>query len=72
VAIDAFTSNDFERAIDRIDSLDLKPADIRSRALGHFDVLGGINQYDAVYRQLHQDALPDQLEPSASSVSASG
>ncbi|HEX4738064.1 MAG TPA: glycosyltransferase [Allosphingosinicella sp.] len=52
VAIQSFDSHQYDAAIDRIDSIGLRPEEIRARALPWFDVNEGIDRYDRVYRML--------------------
>ena len=52
VAITEFTPEAYERAIDRVESLLLTPAEIRERGLPWFDVEIGVERYDNVYRAL--------------------
>ncbi len=55
VAIDRFDAAAYSEAIDRLDLLDLAPAQIRAAGLARFDVAEGIRRYDAIYRSLGTD-----------------
>jgi hypothetical protein len=52
VAVDEFSDEGYERAIDAVERITLSPAEIRARALPWFDVELGLERYDRIYRAL--------------------
>ena len=52
VVIDRFDPTAYDQAIDRLDNSRFDPAAIRQQARKWFDIVGGIDRYDLLYRRL--------------------